>query len=308
MTENTNKQLHPALQFIIFISLTIAVIGGGYLIGAAMVVGLYGVNILMDIARLNLNNPNAVNGLWVVQIVSTTIPILAASIIFARLVVKNQREYLKTSFNFPGLLLVIVFFVMLISSPLIEYLSNINQQLQLPHFLDGVQRWMRETEDEAQRLTAVLLQMKTIQSMIFKLLVVGLLTAIVEEFMFRGCMQTIFIKWTGNLHAAIWITAVLFSTFHMEFFGFLPRLLLGVLFGYFVAWSGSIWTSVWAHFLNNGTAVVVSYLYQNKMIKFNPDDQHVFNYAGYLFSLIIVLFLLYLYRYTVMAKEKAPVL
>ncbi|MDB5157326.1 MAG: hypothetical protein JWR50_2033 [Mucilaginibacter sp.] len=308
MSTNANKQQHPSLQFLVFIALTIGIIGAGYLIGAAIVMGLYGVNTVMDLAQLNLANPNAVTSLWILQIVSTTIPIIASSLIFAYWIVRDPQEYLKQSFKFPGLLLVIVFCVMLISSPLIELLSNINQKMVLPHFLDGLQRWMRQAEDQAQKLTAVLLQMKTISSMLFKLLVVGLLTAIVEEFMFRGIIQTIFIKWTKNPYVAIWITAALFSAFHMEFFGFLPRMLLGVLFGYFVAWSGSIWTSVWAHFINNGTAVIVTYLYQNKLIKVNPDDQHIFNYGSYIFSLIIVLFLLYLYRTIAMGKVKMPVL
>ena len=113
-------------------------------------------------------------------------------------------------------------------------------------------------------------------------------------------------RWTKNYHVAVWITAILFSAFHMEFFGFLPRLMLGVLFGYFVVWSGSIWTSVWAHFINNGTAVVVTYLYQHKKITINPDDQHVFNYTGYIISLVIVLFLLYVYRNITLSQQPAP--
>ena len=131
--------------------------------------------------------------------------------------------------------------------------------------------------------------------MIRNVIIVGFLTAVAEEFMFRGVIQTIFTRWTKNYHAAIWITAILFSSFHMEFFGFLPRMMLGALLGYMVAWSGSIWPAVWGHFINNGTAVVVTYLYQHKKIKVNPDDQHMFNYAAYIFSLIIVLFLLFMY-------------
>jgi membrane protease YdiL (CAAX protease family) len=122
--------------------------------------------------------------------------------------------------------------------------------------------------------------------------------------MFRGCLQTIFLQWTGNIHAAVWITAILFSAFHMEFFGFLPRLMLGVLFGYFVAWSGSVWTGVWAHFINNGTAVIGTYLFQHKLIKINPDDQHLFSYAGYIISLLIILFLLFIYRNVAFNKQK----
>jgi hypothetical protein len=195
---------------------------------------------------------------------------------------------------------------MMVCSPLIELSSNINQKLVLPHFLDWLQRWMRDSEDKAQKLTFVLLQMKTVWSMIVNVLVIGLLTAVVEEFMFRGCIQTIFTRWTKNVHAAVWISAILFSAFHMEFFGFLPRMLLGVLFGYFVAWSGSIWTSVWAHFINNATAVIVTYLYSQKAITTNPDNQHIFNYATYLFSLIIILFLLYIYRTIATGKKLMP--
>ena len=162
---------------------------------------------------------------------------------------------------------------------------------------------MREKEDAAQKLTAILLQMKTVGSMIRNVILVGLLTAIAEEFMFRGVIQTIFTRWTKNYHAAIWITAALFSSFHMEFFGFLPRMALGALLGYMVAWSGSIWPAVWGHFINNGTAVVVTYLYQHKKIKVNPDDQHMFKYSSYLFSLIIVVFLLLMYRYIATGKK-----
>jgi membrane protease YdiL (CAAX protease family) len=306
MIINTNNRLHPSLQFLIFISVTIGLIVVGYLIGTAIIVPLYGIDTLTAIAQQDLSAPNIANALWILQIVSTTIPIIAAAIIFAYAIVKNPQEYLKTSFKFSWLLLVVIFCVMLFLSPLIELSSNINQKLVLPHFLDGLQKWMRNAEDQAQKLTALLMQMKTVWGMIIRVLVIGLLTAIVEEFMFRGCIQTIFTRWTKNTHAAIWITAILFSAFHMEFFGFLPRMMLGVLFGYFVAWSGSIWTAVWAHFINNGTAVVVIYLFQNKMIKVNPDDQHIFNYGSYLFSLIIVLFLLYLYRSIATGGKKWP--
>jgi membrane protease YdiL (CAAX protease family) len=306
MTENTKSQLSPSLQFLTFIALTFLVIGIGYLIGAGIVMLLFGTKTLSAIAELNLSGPNVANGLWILQVVSTTIPIMVAALLFAYFIVKDPEAYLKNNLKFTWVLPIIIFCVMLISSPLIEFLSSINQKLQLPSFLAGLEQWMRNTEEQAEKVTAILLQMKTIPSFIFKLLLVGLFTSIVEEFMFRGCIQTIFFKWTKNKHAAVWITAALFSAFHMEFFGFLPRMMLGVLFGYFVLWSGSIWTAVWAHFINNGTAVVVSYLFQNKMIKINPEDQHIFNWTSYLFSLIIVLFLLYLYHTIATGKKQSP--
>lgn len=296
MEINSAKRTRPSLQFLILVALAIGIIVAGNLIGVLLVTALYGLDMALNIMRLDFSDPHTVTALWILQVVGTTLPLLITPIVFARWIVKQPSEYLKPTFRFPWQLLLIVFAVMLVSSPLMEFLVRFNQKMVLPEYLKGVQDWMRESEDRAQKLVALLLKMDTVADVFMNVIAIGLLTAIVEELMFRGCLQTIFVKWTGNIHAAVWITAILFSAFHMEFFGFLPRLLLGALFGYFAAWSGSVWPAVLGHFINNATAVIVTYLYQHKTIKINPDEQQVFNYPVYLFSLVIVLFLLYLYQ------------
>ncbi|MGY3214708.1 CPBP family intramembrane glutamic endopeptidase [Mucilaginibacter sp. HD30] len=296
MTSNPANRLHPSLQFLILTAITIGVVLLGNLIGAAVVAAFYDLKMVMNIAQLDFSAPGTANALWILQILGTTIPLLITPLVFAQFIVKQPQEYLKPSFNFPWTMFALVFCVMMVSSPLIELLSRINQDMVLPDYLSGVQKWMRDSEDNAEKLIKVLLKMDTIFGVIANVIAVGLFTAIVEELMFRGCVQTIFIKWTGNVHAAVWITAILFSAFHMEFFGFLPRVLLGVLFGYFTAWSGSVWPAVWAHFLNNATAVVAVYLYQHKLVKIDPNDMHIFKSSAYVFSFIIVLFLLFLYH------------
>jgi membrane protease YdiL (CAAX protease family) len=300
MTDKAYNQLHPALQVLIFIGLTLVIILIGNFIGAAIAVVLYGLQAVRDIAQLNFTSPNVIKALWIMQIAGTTLPILATPVFFAFVIVKEPLDYLKYRSRFPWLLILLVFGIMFFSSPLIEFLTNINQRMVLPHFLS----WMRDKEDEAQKLTEAMLQMNTFWDMIKDVLLIGLLTAIVEEFMFRGCLQTIFQRWTKNTHAAIWITAILFSAFHMQFFGFLPRLMLGVLFGYFVAWSGSVWTSVWAHFLNNATAVVATYLFEHKLTKTDPDDQHLFNYLSYIISLVVILILFSIYKNVATKKSQ----
>jgi membrane protease YdiL (CAAX protease family) len=289
-------QTPPVVQLIILIAGTILslIVFGALAFGIIWV--MYGTQTLTDVGNFNLANKHALSGLWILQIVSTTVPLFVVPVLFARFIVNDTPNYLKPTFKFPPILLMLVFSIMLFSSPVMEVLVNINQKLTLPAPFKALEDLMRTMEQQAQKATDAMLHMNTIGDMLFAVLVVGLLTAIAEEFLFRGCVQTIFVKWTKNTHAAIWITAILFSAFHMEFFSFLPRVALGVFFGYFVAWSGSIWTSVWAHFLNNGSAVVITYLYQHKAISLNPDDQHVFNYGSYVFSLIIILILLYIYR------------
>jgi membrane protease YdiL (CAAX protease family) len=304
MTEKPYNQVHPAAQFFIFIGIFLVILFAGNLIGAGIAAALYGLNTVMAIATLKVNTPHLINALWIIQIAGTTFPIFAAPVFFSYVIVRDPEDYIKPSFRVHWTLFALVFLIMGFSNPVMEVLSNINQKMQLPSFLSGVQKWMEDSENSAQKITEAMLQMKTIWNMILDVLLIGLLTAIVEEFMFRGVLQTIFVRWTGNVHAAIWITAILFSAFHMEFFGFLPRLILGVLFGYFVVWSGSIWPAVWAHFLNNGAAVVATYLFQHKIIKANPDDQHLFNAAGYIVSLLIMLFLLFIYKRKAFEKRQ----
>jgi membrane protease YdiL (CAAX protease family) len=295
--------MHPGMQFLIFTGIFLGVLFVGNIIGIGIVIALYGSKTLMALGMVTVTAPHFVPALWIVQITGTTLPIFVAPVMFAWFITNNPRDYIKPSFRFPWLLLVIIFALMVLSNPLIELLSNINQKMVLPPWL----KWMRDSEDSAQKVMDAILKMDSIWEVIADVLAVGLLTAIVEEFMFRGVLQTIFTRWTKSTHAAVWITAILFSAFHMEFFGFLPRLLLGVFFGYFVAWSGSIWTGVWAHFLNNAAAVIAAYLYQNKIISGDPNDQHLFNNTGYVISFITVVLLLFVYKRIVTVKDQTQV-
>jgi membrane protease YdiL (CAAX protease family) len=294
--ERIEIDIHPLIQLVlIFVFVGICGIIG-YFIADGIISTLYGAKTSADILTFNTENPHIINALWILQIASTTIPLFVAPLFFAKYIVRDTPEYLRANKKFPSILLMFVFGIMLFSPPVLEVLSNINQQLALPASMKNFENLLRSMEQSAQKATDAMLQMKTIGDVLWAVFVVALLTAIAEEFLFRGCIQTMMLRWTKNPHAAIWITAILFSAFHMEFFTFLPRVALGVFFGYFVMWSGSIWTSVWAHFLNNATAVVSVYLYEHKKISIDPNDQHVFNYQSYALSLIIILILLFMYR------------
>ncbi len=295
-------QMHPWWQLLLFAAIFLLVLIVGNLLGLGIASGFFGLKTVMDVSTLNFASPHSVTILWILQFAGTTLPILAAPVFFALVVTKDPQDYLKPTFRFPWPLILLVLAVMFISNPVIEFLSDINQKMWLPPWL----QWMRDSQDSADKLMGLMLDMKTTGSLVFNMVFIALLTAIVEEFMFRGVLQTILVRLTKNTHVAIWITAVLFSAFHMEFFGFLPRLLLGLLFGYFVAWSGSIWPAVWAHFLNNGTAVVATYLFQHKMIKDDPDNQHLFSAWGYVISFAIMLFLLFVYRKVSIDKKQLP--
>jgi membrane protease YdiL (CAAX protease family) len=296
-----SNTMHPALQFLLFIAILVVALMIGTFIGLAIVYLAFGMDTMMSITTLNISAPHFVSALWIVQFAGTTFPILVTPVFFAFVVMHDPANYLRTSFRFPLQLLAIVLVIMFFSFPLIEFLSNVNQRIPLPNWL----KWLEANQATEEKLMTAMLSMKSVWDMVYDVLFIGLLTAVVEEFMFRGCLQTIFERWTKNIHVAIWVTAILFSAFHMDYFGFLPRVMLGALFGYFVAWSGSVWTSVWAHFINNGTIVVVTYLYQSKNSKISPDDNHVFNYPAYIISFIIILFLFWIYRRAALYNKPA---
>lgn len=294
--------MHPALQFLLVIVILIISLVVGTMVGLGIVLLTCGMDTMKAITTLNTSAPHFATALWIVQFAGTTLPILATPVFFAIVVMNDSANYLRTTFRFPLQLLVIVFAVMMFAFPVIEWLSNINQQFPVPHFL----QWMADNQKNEQKLMNAMLDMKSVWDVIYDVLFIGLLTAIVEEFLFRGCIQTIFQRWTKNIHAAIWITAIMFSAFHMDYFGFLPRVMLGAMFGYFVAWSGSIWTAVFAHFINNATIVVLTYLYQSNHSKVSPDNTHVFNTLAYIISALIIVFLFWIYRR--MALYKKPLL
>jgi membrane protease YdiL (CAAX protease family) len=114
-------------------------------------------------------------------------------------------------------------------------------------------------ELEAARVTEAMLQMGTTGKFLATLVAVAVLPAVCEELAFRGALQPLFAKWSGNVHVGIWVSAALFSAIHFQFFGFLPRLLLGAGFGYLVYASGSLWPAIVGHFVNNATAVTAAW-------------------------------------------------
>ncbi|MEB0263452.1 MULTISPECIES: type II CAAX endopeptidase family protein [unclassified Mucilaginibacter] len=304
MMKSPVNQMSPAKQFLLFVAVFGGIFLAGNLLGFGMIAAIYGIDILLDIAKLNFSHPQSINALYILQVVTTTIPIFLAPVVFAKWIVRDTNDYIKPTFRFPWLLFVIAFFIMALTMPLIEFLSNMNQQMILPKWLGGLEKWMKDSEESARRVTEAILKMDSVWDCIKNVLLIGFLTAVAEEFMFRGVLQTIFEKWTKNTHIAIWVVAVLFSAFHMEFYGFFPRTLLGAIFGYFVAYSGSIWPAIWGHFLNNATAVISTYLYQKKLITLNPDETNVFNTPGYLFSLIIIINLLLVYKKVAQGRQK----
>lgn len=157
-----------------------------------------------------------------------------------------------------ALAVVVVFY--LVSLPAMNWLVDFNGSMVLPSWMSGVEEAMRQAEDMAADATKQILDINTIPQLLFCLFVVGLMAGLSEEMLFRGAMQRTMQDSRLGAHTAIWVTAIVFSAFHMQFFGFLPRMLLGAWLGSLFVWTRSLWVPIIAHTLNNSTVVVMSYL------------------------------------------------
>lgn len=183
------------------------------------------------------------------------------AIITAIVITRRPGDFLMVTKG-PGLInTLLVFLTMIASVPAMNVIIQLNQSIQLPESMSALQQWMIESENSAQETMKLLLGSGNITSLIVGLLLVGIMAGFSEELFFRGTLQQVIKSTPINKHITIWLTAIIFSAIHMQFFGFFPRMLLGAFFGYLALWQGSIWLAVAAHTFNNATAFTSMWLH-----------------------------------------------
>ena len=160
--------------------------------------------------------------------------------------------------------------VMFVSLPVTNQLTAWNESMSLGSAFAKLEEYMKTLEEAAQAATEKMLNVNTLGGLFLNLLIIALIPAIGEELTFRGVLQQSLTR-KMNPHIAIILSAAIFSFIHFQFYGFLPRMFLGILLGYMFYITGSLWTSILMHFVNNGTAVVLYYL-NNKGI--SVDAEH----------------------------------
>jgi membrane protease YdiL (CAAX protease family) len=186
-------------------------------------------------------------------------------------------------------LLVIVLLIMMVSMPVMEWTAAFNQKMVLPDFLKPIENWMRKSEDDLMKTTIFLLKMNNVGDFLINIFLIALVPAVAEELMFRGAIQRSFGRIFNNPHVAIWFSAFIFSAIHMQFYGFLPRFLLGAGFGYLYFWGGSLWYAILGHFLNNAYAVCGAWYMQKNNIPLSKGEELHFAWYGYLISFILTI-------------------
>ena len=229
-------------------------------------------DVLKDIMENMSNYPDLMRGM---QFLQTLAVFLVPAIICAWLYSDNYKEYLHA--DQPVHLPVAVWAVigMIVVTPFINLTHSLNQQMVFPEAFKSLETWMKDTEDANDQLVELILNTKNIATIVFNFLAVCVVAAISEEFMFRGLLQTVLGKAIRNPHVLIWIVAILFSAIHFQFYGFVPRMLLGAWLGYLAYYTKTIWIPVLAHFTTNFYGLALYYLFQSK-----PDEMQKIDTIG----------------------------
>ncbi len=158
-------------------------------------------------------------------------------------------------FSWPALVVAIA--VLVVSSPFMSWVIELNESVHLPESMASVEASLRAMENNAAAAVDTILGSPTPANMLINILIIGVMAGFSEELFFRGGLQRLLSTTRLSSSAAVWISAIVFSALHLQFFGFVPRLMLGAFFGYLLVWSGSVWLPIIIHALNNSMYVVL---------------------------------------------------
>jgi len=260
-------------RFAMLLLLMIASAMLGYIIALASIPLVFQIpfSALMQVLNMDSGLEITPAVLKYVQLILATFVFIVPANAYSRLFSDNAFVFFE--FKKPSLLF--LFFAALLwlfTLPIISFLADINNKIAFPTSFAGLENSFRLAEARAENATRFLLNITSLSGLMVNLLVIAVVAAIAEELIFRGIIQKLLFEQSKNIHLAIWLTALVFSLFHLQFFAIIPRIVLGAALGYTFYWSKSIWVPIFFHFINNASIVFASYLYQKKLIATDPNE------------------------------------
>lgn len=255
-----------------------------------------------------LSNPTAYPSvkipIYLIQGISHLVSFVIVPWLYLRYVERKRLSIFFKEFSLGTIPVALVFFMVIafmgINSIIIEW----NMDWQLPDFMAGFEKVVKKFEEAAKTQTEFLTTFDSYGQFFLALIVIAVIPGISEELLFRGFIQNLLSKITGNIHVAIWIGGFIFSLFHMQFYGLVPRMLLGVLFGYLYYWSGSLALAMLAHFINNAFTVVMMFLYQKELTSLDIQTEESASSLYAMISLLIFAVLVYAFKQYFDKKRK----
>ena len=213
------------------------------------------------------------NGLRIAQGISSIMMFVVPPIVYYYITreINPLKDLGLRKMKQPWLFLLIGVVLMFVAMPVTGQLTQWNEAMNLGPYLPKLEAYLKKMEEATQSSIEQMINTDKFGVLLLNLFIIALIPAVGEELTFRGVLQQSLTR-RMNPHLAIILSAAIFSFIHFQFYGFLPRMFLGILLGYMFYISGSLWTSILMHFVNNGTVVVLYYLNNKGII--NVDVEH----------------------------------
>ena len=287
------RPVHPLIGLIMMISFFFLgqVIGG--VVGVAFSLPFLSgspFEVMAQIQQILSNNyaaPNAWTVLMIVQACSSFGGFILGAWAYLFFIEGRRLSSLNTNPDVRVLPLAVIVLLGISFIIFNEWVYQWNRNWDLPNWLSGFEDWSRNQQKKLGEMTRFLTNFNSFGRLLVAMFVIAVLPAIGEELTFRGVIQPIIGRWSGNVHVAVWVTGFIFSFIHFQLDGFVPRLLLGVVFGYLYLWSGNIWYPIWAHFVNNGVTVLGLYLSKAQQSTIDLDNTEWISSNQALISVLI---------------------
>lgn len=301
-TIDEDRSLNPASSILIFFAsvfLGFAVIGPA--IGFFVAIAFYEGNFMELVEEITSGQTSESIRIpyLIMQGCASAIGLIVIPMMAYRFIVKKQINKLVNSSPMLvfGLTAACVVAFVFPNSVIIEWNAGLD-------FSGPFWTWAKEKEALATKFTKFLLDFESSGGFPVLFILIAVIPAIGEEFCFRGWLQPAIQKATGNAHVAIWISAFMFSAIHVQFFSFVPRMLLGAMFGYLMLWTNNLWIPIFAHFINNGFMVVMMFLYQKKIsgLDVESTDSMSMMYVTP-FTILFVFLMMYLKKISQPSEE-----
>lgn len=255
--------------FIIFVSFLFL-----YVVGIVVVQLGFGIDIIHHSELLqDLSSPETIKVLKFFQLAQSLGLFVLPPLIIGYLMYYSVKDFLRLHKISSYYYLLLTVIAVLSFIPFSNLLSYLNSYLSFPDFMKGIESWMRTSEENASELTMYFLKADSWIDFFYNIILIAAIPAIGEEFLFRGLLQRLFTELTKRVHLSIWLSAILFSAIHFQFYGFIPRLFLGVVFGYLLEYTGTIWIPIIAHFINNLVGVIIGYFLPNESVVNSIDSE-----------------------------------
>lgn len=292
MNEYQNqRKIEPPIEFLILIGIWVACFVVGGVAAIPIWIGMTGKSILT--MQADMMNPAYVNALKVIQVVSTIIIFFIPAFITAR--IASSTPFSRLGFK-SGVKLnraAVAILLMLCALPLVGFLAEVNKVIPVT---DAMRKIFDTMESQYAEQVKLMATFKTPVDYILAIFIIALIPALVEEIFFRGAMQSIFMKWFKIPWLVILITSFIFSAIHFSWYGFIPRMALGMVLGYIFFYTGNLWYSVLGHFFNNALSISVLYWQYTKDKKMNMEVGESAPWWAGVLSIVILIALFYLLK------------